>query len=144
MREKLVYMAMGAGFAAIGFIAGQAGQMLQPARAQLQTDRNFPDAPYFRSGREAIITSSADGRTLHFWSPQGTDEDLMQRTLPQYIGSKTQGRTQRGGASSRSSSGSSGGNPYADGATLDTPQAKELRRRMKVIEDREKAIQDRY
>jgi len=41
---------------------------------------------FFKSGNPAIITSSADGKTLHFWGLNNRSETIDRRFAPRYVG----------------------------------------------------------
>ena len=86
MSSHLRSMLAGGLLVALGFVVGQ--QTHGPTQqAQAATTLPVQWSP-LKSGNGALVTSSADGLTLHFWAPRGRDnEELWRRAAPVHVGS---------------------------------------------------------
>ncbi len=76
-------MLLGAAFVALGYLLGS---MQSDNTAFAQTTIGGQSG-LFVSGNPAIITSSADGKSLHFWSTSINPEVLNPGAKPVYVGS---------------------------------------------------------
>jgi len=91
MKERTKCMILGGCLVLAGFLVGRAGLIATP-RAEAVTTLPGDYSP-FKSGNGAIISSSADGKTLYIWAPRGNQrEQLWDRALPVYMGSVTANR----------------------------------------------------
>lgn len=86
MRSHLNAMIIGGCLVLAGFGLGRTMPSPEPtAEAQTVVPANLSP---FRSGNPAIITSSADGRTLHIWSrANSSDDEIFDNRRPVYVGS---------------------------------------------------------
>jgi hypothetical protein len=75
---------LGAALVAVGYFFGST-QSEKAAYAQT----TVTGSGFFVSGNPAIITSSADGKSLYFWSASLLDEVLNDANKPKYVGSVT-------------------------------------------------------
>ena len=76
-------MLLGGAFVAVGYLLGS----MQSDKAAFAQTAVSGQMGIFESGNPAIVTSSADGKSLHFWSISINPEVLSPRNKPAYIGS---------------------------------------------------------
>lgn len=77
MRDRLTFLLLGGALVLAGYFMGQ---MHAPNTAEAQTTVLSSDTRYFRYG-DALITTSADGRTLHFWSTNERNKELERKPI---------------------------------------------------------------
>ncbi len=78
-------MLLGAAFVALGYLFGS----MQSDNAAFAQTTVGGQMGLFVSGNPAIITSSADGKSLHLWSTSINPEVLNPTNKPVYVGSFT-------------------------------------------------------
>ena len=74
---------LGAAFVAVGYFLGS----MQSDKVAFAQTTVSGQSGFFVSGNPAIITSSADGKSLHFWSTSNFEEELSDANKPKYVGS---------------------------------------------------------
>lgn len=87
-RTHLGSLFAGGALVLAGYLLGSL-QPPRPAAAQTVVPGTFQ---FFSSGRPAILTTSDDGKTLHFWSTGLQPEVMNQAMIPQYVTSVRAGR----------------------------------------------------
>jgi hypothetical protein len=73
---------LGAGLVGLGYWLGSI-HLEKPAQAQTIANSQMA---FYNSGRPAILTASADGRTIYFWSTTVNPEVLNPLTTPKLVG----------------------------------------------------------
>jgi hypothetical protein len=83
MRDRFLFLLLGGALVLAGYFMGQ---MHTVSTAEAQTMVLSSDTHYFAFG-DALITSSADGKTLHFWTNNERNKKLERK--PIYVASVT-------------------------------------------------------
>jgi len=83
MRDRFLFLLLGGALVLAGYLMGQTHAV---STADAQTVVLSADTRYFRYG-DALITTSADGKTLHFWTTNDRNTELERK--PIYVTSVT-------------------------------------------------------
>jgi len=95
MSERIKMLVIGGSLVLAGFLVGTMNVSSTPtAEAATTLPENWSP---FRGGSGAIVTQSADGKTLYLWAPKGNSrEQLLDRAAPVYVGAiQAPGQAQR-------------------------------------------------